>query len=102
MGRKRPERTERRQRARAVHKLIHGRERLAAMTQGGSPQRPINVKSAAVIEPRARAIACPQCAGECVTEDHRAEAGLRAVRVRCRQCQVARTLWFTLSSSEPN
>ena len=41
----------------------HAREQLAALSPGGSPRRAIAVASAAVIEGRAGAMACPQCGG---------------------------------------
>jgi predicted Zn finger-like uncharacterized protein len=46
---------------------------------------------------------CPQCKASYRMDDHRAPAsGLRAVDVTCRQCGVARTLWFRLIESAPN
>ena len=48
------------------------------------------------VELRAAALPCPQCAGAFAIKDHRTTgAGIRAVDVRCRQCGVARTLWFS-------
>lgn len=73
------------------------------MATGGSATRPIAVDSAAIIESRARALPCPQCAGELAVAEHRApRPGLRAVDVRCRRCHIARTIWFRLGSSAPS
>jgi hypothetical protein len=85
---------------RSPRELVRDREKLAAATAGGAPERPIGVDSSAVIEGRARAMPCPQCEGELVVRDHRSERGLRAVDVRCTRCHVARTLWFRID--EPN
>ena len=100
MGKKRPERTARRAAERSARQLVRDREKVAAASAGGSPERPIGVESSSVIEVRARATPCPQCAGELRVGEHRSEAGLRAVDVRCTRCHVARTLWFRIE--EPN
>jgi len=82
---------------------VRDREKLAALVPGGSPKRPIAVASAAVVEVRTRALACPQCEGHYRLVEHRSAGdGLRAVDVVCRICHVARTLWFRLTSVEPN
>jgi hypothetical protein len=79
------------------------RERLAALARGGSPDRPIRVASASVIEARTTAMPCPRCAGEYrVLEHTRPVPQLRKVDVACRHCSTARTLWFTIEPSEPN
>ena len=41
----------------------HGRELLLELSPGGSRERPIEVASAAVIEPRVANLACPHCGG---------------------------------------
>lgn len=103
MGRKRPERTERRARERAARQLVRDREALAKLVAGGAAEHPIQVASAAVIEGRAAALPCAQCGGAYRVADHRSEgAGLRAVDVRCTQCGVARTLWFRIAIDGPN
>ena len=95
------DRTARRVRERAARQLVRDRERLAALSPGGSAEHPIAVDSAAVVEIRARAMPCVQCAGEYrVLEHRRTSAGLRAVDVRCQQCGVARTMWFRVD--QPN
>lgn len=102
MGKKRPERTARRAAERGTRQLVRDREKLAALSPGGSRARPIVVTSSSVIEVRARATPCPQCDGELRVGEHRAEAGLRAVDVRCVRCHAPRTLWFKLGSDEPS
>jgi len=103
MGRKRPERTERRARERDARQTVRDREKLASLLPGGAADHPIEVTSAAVIEGRVRAMPCAQCEGEYDVKDHRSEGpGLRAVDVKCRQCGVPRTLWFRIVVDEPN
>lgn len=103
MGRKRPDRTERRSDERALRKLVRDREQLAALSPGGSATRPLPVPSAAVIEIRARAMPCAQCEGVYRIVDHRsAGGGVRCVDVACERCGVGRTLWFRIAPDEPN
>jgi hypothetical protein len=91
-----------RRRWRVMRQLVNDRERLAAMSEG-SAARPIELTSASVVEVRVRALTCPQCEGTYRQHDHRAlGAGLRAVDVTCRLCGVPRSLWFRISSREPN
>ena len=99
----RRKRTEQRERARAMRKLVRDREKLAALSPGGSEQRPIHVTSAAVVEVRVRHLTCPQCDGEYRILEHRAPAsGLRSVDVTCQICGVPRTLWFRIISTDAN
>ena len=102
MGKKRPERTARRAGERAARDLVRTREKLAALSPGGSRERPMEVDSASVVEPRIRSLACPQCEGQYRVVDHRSTSGLRDVDVKCEQCGTPRTLWFRLVSNEPN
>jgi hypothetical protein len=79
------------------------RERLAALSPGGSPQRAIPVTSAAVIEIRAAALPCPQCGGLYRLHEHtRPRPDIRRVDVACRQCSTPRALWFRIVDDEPN
>jgi hypothetical protein len=88
---------------RVLRHLVRDRERLAALSAGGSPEHPIELTSAAVVEIRAAAMSCPQCDGAYRVREHRApSSGLRAVDVSCRLCGTPRTLWFRLTSDEPN
>jgi len=102
MGKKRPDRTERRARERAARHLVRDREKLAALSPGGSATRPLEVPSPAVIDARVASLRCPQCDGEYALDAHDAEAGLRVVSVTCRVCHVPRRLWFRLGSSAPS
>lgn len=99
----RRKRTEQRERARAMRRLVRDREKLAALSAGGSEDHPIHVTSAAVVEVRIRHLTCPQCEGEYKIKEHRAPAsGLRSVDVTCQFCGVSRTLWFRIGSTEAN
>ncbi|TMQ18657.1 MAG: hypothetical protein E6J91_07525 [Deltaproteobacteria bacterium] len=99
----RRKRTQQRERERALRRLVRDREKLAALSAGGSEERPIHVTSASVIEVRVRHLACPQCSGEYKIQDHRAPAsGIRSVDVTCQICGVSRTLWFRIVSAEAN
>ncbi len=96
MSRKRTER-------RTARQLVRDREKLSAMSPGGSAERPLTVPSAAVVEIRACAKPCAQCEGVYRVLEHRAAgAGLRCVDVQCQRCRVKRTLWFRITSDEPN
>ena len=73
------------------------REQLASLSPGGGPDRAIAVTSAAVVEVRTAALACPQCGGEYrILEHTRPVPGLRKVVVACRQCSTPRALWFRI------
>jgi len=106
MTKKTRPRTARRADERAARALVRDREKLAAMEPGGSPERPVEVPSSAVVELRARTTPCPQCQGELKVEDHRATVvdgvALREVPVICRRCHVRRTLWYRLAPPLPN
>lgn len=87
-------RTERREQERAAAKLAEQREKLFALEPGGSPSRPREVPSAAVIEVQALALACPRCGGTFKLDEHRAEQGLRVVRLICQRCGAPRNTYF--------
>ena len=95
-------RTVRRIAERDARRLVLVREQLALIQPGGSPERPIEVPSAAVVESRARSKPCPQCEGELEVKDHQREAGLRVVTLTCRQCHAPRQLWFRIVEDGPN
>jgi hypothetical protein len=79
------------------------RERLAALSPGGTPSRTIDVASAAVIEVRAAAMPCPHCGGLYrILEHTRPVPGVRRVDVACRRCSTPRALWFRIVEREPN
>ncbi len=90
----------------AARTAVREREKLAAMLPGGSPDNPIEVPSASVVEVRARSIPCPQCGGELDVGDHAATQyegqSLRVVEARCRRCGAPRALYFRLAMALPN
>jgi hypothetical protein len=98
-------RTERREAARAAAKLADGRARLAALEPGGSPARPIDVTTASVIEPQARALPCLRCPAHTASGSLRLDAHeavliegerLRLVRLACARCGAERSIYFRI------
>jgi hypothetical protein len=96
----------RREQDRALRKEVRRVEELAARLPGGTPERPIDVGAASVVEVKARATPCPQCGGELQLESDRAEPTprglLRALGLACRVCHAPRTIWFRVASGGPN
>jgi hypothetical protein len=94
-------RAQRRADERVLAKIADDRVRLAQLSEGGSPDRPIPVETSALVEPRAASMPCPRCGGEARVEDHIARAVdgdlLRAAHTRCRQCGFLRTVWFRVA-----
>lgn len=80
-------------------------EELARAVPGGSAARPLEVSSAAQVEPIASATACPLCQGGLLLEEHRADTidgvRLRVTAVRCTTCGVRRSLYFRLVGVAP-
>ena len=93
-------RKERRERERA-RKNVRVTERLAKQLPGATPEQPIDVASASVVEIQARATPCPQCGGELDLRGERADSTprgvLREIRAVCRLCHAPRTLWFRVT-----
>ena len=106
MTKKKRPRNLRRALARQQDKLASARRRLIALESGGSPQRPIEVASAAVIEARAARIPCPDCSGELRAEEHEALAHegelLREVTLLCRRCGAALAQYFRIVPARLN
>ena len=106
MAKKQRPRTERRVRERAARELVRDRQKLAALLPGGSPERPIDVPSAAVIPLRARGTPCPLCDGELHIEHESAQSRggrlLHATHVACARCGVGRVLWFHVAPERPS
>jgi hypothetical protein len=97
----RPRRQQRKQQ-RALRKTVRQIGRLAGALPGGSPERPLDVASASVVETRARAMPCAQCGGF----DHEVRADrasstargvLRELTMACRRCRAPRTVWFRIA-----
>ena len=101
---KKRERTSRRVAERDAKKWVRDREKLAALSPGGSSERPIAVESASVIEVRAHALPCHQCNSEVRVGEHRVDRAskLRVVDITCTRCAAKRALWFRLVSNDPN
>jgi len=77
--------------------LVRARQQLLELEPGGSRERPLEVSSAAVIEPRAENTLCPRCNARFGVEEHEAHLGrprVREVKVHCRFCDERRSLWF--------
>lgn len=79
------------------------RDRREARLMGGNPTRPIEVASAAAIEPRACALPCPRCSSPAHVDEHEVEqhpeGRLRVVRMRCGTCSHRRPLYFRVRRS---
>jgi transposase-like protein len=94
-------RTVRREAERDALSMARDRERLFALERGGSPERPIEVSAASVVELRATASACPRCGGQHRLDEHAAvttdNGRLRQARLVCRECGSRRSLWFRLA-----
>jgi len=98
----RPRRQQREQQ-RTLRKSVRQLQRLAAEMRGGSPERPIDVASASVVETKARAVPCVQCeATEMELRGDRATSTargvLRELAMVCRQCHATRALWFRVAT----
>ena len=95
-------RRQQREQQRALRKTVRQLERLAAGLPGGSPEQPIDVAAASVVETRARAIACVQC--EAVEMEFRGDQAtstargvLRELVMVCRRCHAPRSVWFRVA-----
>lgn len=91
-------RTQRRRAERDATKLGDAREKLARLSPGGTPERAIEVSSAAIVESEAVALACARCGGETRSEEHEAIEGLRRVRTQCKRCGARREVWLRIAS----
>lgn len=99
-------RLQRREAERTARKSVRATERLAAALPGASPEQPIEVTSASVVEVRARATPCVQCGGALNVEGDRASSTPRGVvhqlEVTCRRCHATRSLWFRIAPAQPS
>jgi hypothetical protein len=93
-------RTAARRRRLADEKLFQARMKLMDLEPGGSPERPIDVGTAALIEPKARSMPCPRCEEPFDVASHEAHADdrgrLREVALDCRTCGTKRSAWFRI------
>jgi hypothetical protein len=99
-------RRQQRERDRALRKEVRRTEQLAGRLPGASPEDPIEVASASVVEGKARATLCVQCGGQLELGADRATSTargvLRAIAVTCRRCGTPRTLWFRIAPRTAN
>jgi predicted RNA-binding Zn-ribbon protein involved in translation (DUF1610 family) len=106
MGPPRKTRAQRRAESRQDAKELRARERLATLERGGTPERPIEVVTAALVEPRARAIPCPICGESVRVDDHAARTiggvALRLAHVACPMCGHSRIVYFVVRPPRPN
>lgn len=106
MPKKKRARTVRRAIERELGALADAREKLARISDGGAPERPLTVASASIVEPRALALGCARCEGELRVESHDAlstpQGALRRVRARCRGCGAIREIWLQIVVSLPS
>ncbi len=90
---------DRKQRA-ASEKLVQAKRKLLDLESGGTSARPLEVLTAAVIEPRAKSARCPRCDEPFELSSHEAHAGsegrLREAKLECRFCGERRSLWFRI------
>jgi hypothetical protein len=100
MGKPRRPRAARRAEQRASEKNAELGEKLFRVSPGGTPERPRDVVSAALVEAQARSEACPRCGGTLLLLEHAAVvaegARLREARLRCASCGSKRSLWFRI------
>lgn len=97
---------------RAEEKTAEARQKLWFLERGGSPARPIEVESAAVIETRATSTPCPRCGGELRVKEHAAKVldergnettsdkgvALRVLDLACFQCGTRQRAYFRVAS----
>jgi hypothetical protein len=99
-------RSQRRAAERATDKLARQRERLLELEPGGTPERPIDVESASVVEPRAQSLPCPRCGTPLRVDAHLAPSTpgmrLREVQASCPRCGHRRSIWFRLAGPTLN
>ncbi len=96
----------RREQDRALRKAVSRVERAARGLPGGAADHPLDVVSAALVEPKARATPCLRCGGELELRHDRAASTprgvLREIELACRLCHAPRTLWFRVAPAIPN
>jgi hypothetical protein len=94
-------RTERR-RARAENdRFVQAKRKLYDLEPGGSRERPIDVPTPALVEPKAKSLSCPRCDALFGVEAHEAHADdehgrLREAKLHCLVCGERRSLWFRI------
>jgi hypothetical protein len=109
MSKKKPQISERAAKnaaLRAREKLADVGAKLARLETGGSPENPIELESASLVEPTTTSTPCARCGGQLRVDDHTAEkingSLLRVVHAHCYQCGVPRILYMRILSALPN
>lgn len=78
------------------------KRKLLALEPGGSPDRPLDVLTSSVIEPKAKSTRCPSCDEPFELEAHEAHTDehgrLREVALACRFCGERRSMWFRIAA----
>jgi hypothetical protein len=102
-AKKRSPRAERRAVERDARKDVQLRARMLQLSPGGAPERPIEVGTASLVEPTARALRCALCDGALQLDEHAAETrdgiALRVAKMRCVRCGAPREVWFRIVSA---
>jgi len=82
--------------------LARARLQLFELEPGVTRARPVEVSTAAVIEPKVASTLCPRCSGHFEVEEHEAHSTprsrVRELKVRCRFCGDRRSLWFRINA----
>jgi hypothetical protein len=90
----------RRQQARDAEALASDLEKLETMAPGGTPQRPLDVESAAQVDVIAGRRPCPRCRVARRLDQHVVRTvdgqSLRVALVACPRCARRAELWFRL------
>jgi len=96
-------RTANRELERKLEKLYEARQKLAELDPGGSPERPLDVSSASVVQARAEAQHCLRCNLPMRCDEHTTFAGphglLRLAKLDCRGCGATRDLYLRIVGS---
>ena len=99
-------RTARREIERAQKKLAQDKEKLARLEPGGSPERPVDVPTASLVELRAEELGCLYCTGSVRSVAHDALSvegrALRRVRTVCSECEGERVVYLQIVASALN
>lgn len=99
---KRPLRTRTiKRRARAeTDRWVQTKRKLYDLEPGGSPDRPLEVPTPALVEPKSKSLSCPRCDELFAIEEHAAHTDghgrLREAKLRCKLCGERRSLWFRI------
>jgi hypothetical protein len=89
--------------SRSDQKIADARVKLAALQEGGAPERPIVIESASLVEVRAESLLCPRCSERLECKEHLAEeidgVSLRVARMQCRACAAPRVVYFRIQAN---